>query len=582
MSDTPPTILLDSFSSGSFGSSWRFSGYLETIFANSPDDVCKVIAMAEAAAAKGEYAVGFVSYEAASAINTFLPSLPPVNGLPLAWFAVFRERHEVSAGFGLPEPCREMPRLSPACSRPDHAIAISRIHDAIEKGETYQINHTFQMRGDFSGDPLALYSAILRSQRPPFGAYLDTGRHVVISASPELFFSVKNGRITARPMKGTARRGRFPADDAALANHLLRSEKERAENLMIVDLLRNDLGQVAKTGSVQTDKLFEVESYPTVHQMTSTVTAELEDSVSMLDLFRAIFPCGSVTGAPKRSSMELITRLEGRPRGLYCGAIGMIAPKGEALCSVPIRTMLFDRDERILSMGVGSGITYSSSTDSEYEECLTKASFATAPSPSAPLLESILLEDGRYPLFERHLKRLEWSATRVGYRYDRDAVVEALELAATGSGRGKVRLLLAVDGSLSVDCAMLTDEPEQLRIAISSQPVDPENLMLYLKTAERTLYEAARAEIPDADEVLFVNSKGELTEGTYNNIVLKLDGRLLTPPVESGLLPGVMRSVALDEGIVQEQQIFPSDLDRAEDIWLINSVRGWRRGKVAT
>ncbi len=575
-----PTVLLDSLSNERFSRSWRFSGYMGTLSAILPEQVLPVLQGAEDARKKGLYAAGFVAYEAAASINSSLPSLPPIDRLPLAWFAIFRERREVEAGEGLPEPLPEMPRLLPCCSPSAHAVAFSQIHDAIEKGETYQINHTFRMKGDFRGDPLALYSSLLRSQRPAFGAYIDMGRYLLISASPELFFSIDNAQITARPMKGTAPRGRFPEEDRAYADALMHSEKERAENLMIVDLLRNDLGQVAKTGTVRTESMFQLENYPTVHQMTSTITAELREGVTIPEVFAALFPCGSVTGAPKRSSMEIIAGIEGAPRGAYCGAIGCMAPEAETQFSVAIRTMLYDRFNGNFQMGVGSGITWSSNPAAEYAECIEKAKF-TALGPLPPLLESILLDNGSYPFLERHLKRLEWSASRLGHIYSRDAVIKALDdVSATSAGSHKVRLVLSPDGEVSVDCSMLSEESQPILLGISSVPVNPDELLLYMKTTKRDIYESARMEDPEADEVLMVNARGELTEGTYNNIVLKLDGCFVTPRLSCGLLPGVMRSILLDEGKISEHLLYPADLERAEEIWLINSVRGWRPARI--
>ncbi|QOX77553.1 aminodeoxychorismate synthase component I [Trichlorobacter lovleyi] len=580
MPDTCPTILLDSCSADRFSASWRFSGHVGTLAAMTADQVLSVLLQAETATRQGFYAVGFVAYEAAQAFNPHLPALPPRSGLPLAWFSLFRERHCVTAGDGLPDRATATPGLQPACSPADYGIAISRIHTAIEQGESYQINHTFPLQGQWQGDPRQLYRSLLLAQRPAFGAYLETGSHTIISASPELFFAVQGETITTRPMKGTAPRGRFPAEDRALREQLQQDMKERAENLMIVDLLRNDLGQLARTGTVQTERLFEVETYPTVHQMTSTITAKLKPDTSVPALFKALFPCGSVTGAPKRRSMELISGLEQQPRGIYCGAIGYLAPGGEAAFSVAIRTLLLEQQTGRISMGVGSAITWDARATSEYAECLNKAAFLK-PRPQPRLLESLLLEQGSYPRLEQHLERLCWSASRLGYCGNREQIRQALLAHAAGTtGQHKTRLLLAPDGSLQIESAPLQQLQQPLKVALATTLVDPAELLLYLKTEQREHYDQARQEQPEADEVLLCNRRGELTEGSFTNLVLKLDNRLVTPPLASGLLPGVMRQQLLEQGTIEERLLYPQDLQRAEEIWLINSVRGWLRAEL--
>lgn len=579
MSAFIPHILLDSCRPDRFSASWRFDGHVGTLVAETPEQVVSVLEQAEAATQQGLYAVGFVAYEAAQALNPHLTSLPPRSGLPLAWFGLFRERLSVSAGQGLPDGPAGALTLAPECSQTDYEIAISRVHGAIEQGETYQINHTFQLAGPWQGESQLLYRSLLEAQQPAFGAYLEIGSHTIISASPELFFAVQDGRITTAPMKGTAARGRFPAEDWAMAASLQQDSKERAENLMIVDLLRNDLGQVAKIGTVQAEALFEVETYPTVHQMTSTITARLKEEVGLLDLFRALFPCGSVTGAPKRRSMELIAEIEGQPRGIYCGTIGYLAPGGEMTFSVAIRTLLLEHQSSS-SMGVGSGITWDARPHAEYDECLHKAAFLKS-KPRPRLLESLLLEQGRYPRLERHLDRLCWSAGRLGYQCSREQIQQALlDHAAVTHGQHKTRLLLALDGSLLIESAPLQQLHQPLKLALATEPVDPDELLLYLKTEQRERYNQARQEQPEADEVLLCNTQGELTEGSFTNLVLKLDGCLVTPPLSCGLLPGVMRQELLEQGKIAEQVLYPQDLAQAEEIWLINSVRGWLRAEL--
>lgn len=574
-----PLVRLDGWGSQA---AWQFSDPVGCLSALAPEQVVPVLHAAESATREGYYAVGFVAYEAAAALNPHLPSLPPREGLPLAWFALYRNRQATPATRSIPDRKICLPQLQPGLTPAQYATKINGIHQAIANGESYQINYTFPLTCSFEDDPADLYQSMLITQQPPFGAMLDNGRHLILSASPELFFHRQGDHVMTRPMKGTAPRGRFPAEDAALAEQLATSAKEQAENLMIVDLLRNDLGQIAETGSVEVERLFEQEQYPTVHQLTSTVSARLKEGIGLVDILRALFPCGSVTGAPKRRSMELITRLETQPRGLYCGAIGMLAPGNEAIFNVAIRTLLLDRQTGQISMGVGSGITWDAQAADEYAECLTKAAFLSRPTPPR-LLESLRLEDGRYPLLQRHLARLAWSAGRQGHRLDAAAAEELLlQHAAATSGTRKVRLLLATDGQLEIASEPIEPDSAPLRLTLGTDRVDPADLSLYLKSEARERYDSLRRQHPGADEVLLLNQQGELTEGSYHNLVLRLAGRLVTPPLSCGLLPGVMRQELLDQGVISEQLLYPADLERAEEIWLINAVRCWRRADLVS
>src|SRR6185369_12584995 len=414
MPEIEPIVKLDGSGQGEFGRSWRFSGYVETLQAMEPAEIVPLFSRVEGAAADGLHAVGYISYEAAAGLNPDLPASPPLEGLPLAWFALFRERIE-AAGERTVVSERAVPAaLATDIDSESYCRNVGRIHDYIANGDSYQVNYTFRMAGEFRADPLLLYNRISHRQGASFNAYIDTGRFAVISASPELFFSLKDRLIRTRPMKGTAGRGRWPEEDERQVSNLKESPKERAENLMIVDLLRNDLGVVAETGSVKVESLFEVETFPTLHQMTSTVSATVREGVGLADILAALFPCGSVTGAPKRRSMEIIEELEAGPRGVYCGAVGYVAPGGEALFSVAIRTLLYDREKRQLSLGIGSGITSDSAAPDEYRECLTKAAFLFPKAESFYLIESLRLENGMYPVLERHLERLRSSARYFG------------------------------------------------------------------------------------------------------------------------------------------------------------------------
>lgn len=581
MPEATPLILLDTAGSGDFGRSWRFSGHIETLQAFEPAEVLPTLAQVEKYAAAGFYAAGFITYEAAAALNADLPSLPPLEALPLLWFAIYRQRHATAGHAVHASEAFDSPRLAAEISPHTYRQSVARIREYIASGDCYQVNYTFAMSGAFSGDPLALYRSIARRQGSSFNACIDTGRFAIISASPELFFSLQDGVIRTRPMKGTAQRGRWLEEDARQRSALKASSKERAENLMIVDLLRSDLGMIAATGSVTVESLFDVETYPTLHQMTSTVSAVVKNGVGLAGIFTALFPCGSITGAPKRRSMEIISQLEKAPRGVYCGAIGYVAPGGEAIFSVAIRTLLLDRQEQTLSLGLGSGITTDSNAEEEYRECLTKADFFFKTAAEFCLVETLRLENGCYTLLQRHLERLASSAVFFGFSLDLARVTEELARHAADNGSlQKVRLLLAVDGAITLTAEPLTDSDDPVLIAISRVPVDSSDTFRYHKTTRRELLDSARDERSDVAEVIFLNERGELTEGSYHNLLLRIDGQLLTPKRESGLLAGVMREELIDRGEVVEATLFPADMLKAEEIWLINSVRGWRRAEL--
>lgn len=572
-----PALFFDSFGGGRFTSSWRFDGFVKTLVAIHPGQVFETLNQAERAAADGLYAAGFVAYEAASALNPDLPFASSPEGLPLAWFAIFRERFNVDTGAGLTTSSVDVV-LEPLNSPEKYRSDIDRIRGYIADGDCYQVNHTFPLQGTFTGNLHELYTQIGTAQRAQFCAYLDIGRFTILSASPELFFSLKDGKIVTRPMKGTARRGRWAEEDSAAIEQLKNSPKEKAENLMIVDLLRNDLGIVAETGSVTVDSLFEVETYPTVHQMTSTVSAQLRPDTGLTDIFQALFPCGSVTGAPKRRSMEIIAELENAPRGIYCGAIGCVAPGGEALFSVAIRTLFFDAYNSTLTMGVGSAVTWDSEALSEYAECNGKAAFINQAYHDFQLIESLRLEDGVYTLLDRHVARLTASAGYFGFSCDQEQIREALSChAAQTPGLCKVRLLLVADGSIDISSELLEESAGMVRVAVSALPVESNDIMRYHKTTCRELLDTARSSRPDCDEVLLLNEHGQLTEGSYHSLVVKLAGTLVTPPLACGLLPGVLREELLERGEITERPLYPGDLELADEVWLINSVRGWRR-----
>jgi para-aminobenzoate synthetase/4-amino-4-deoxychorismate lyase len=453
------------------------------------------------------------------------------------------------------------------------------VHEAIARGDTYQVNYTFKLRARFEGDDFAFYERLLAAQRTRYGIYLDTGRFRVLSASPELFFRRRGRRIVARPMKGTSARGRWHEEDDTHAARLASSAKERAENLMIVDLLRNDIGRIAEFGTVFVPELFRVERYPTVLQMTSTVEGTLGVGTTLEDIFAALFPCGSVTGTPKVSTMKLIAALEDSPRGVYCGACGFVAPGGDAAFNVAIRTVVIDAQSGAAEYGVGGGVTWDSTAQGEYAEALAKASLLAEEPDAFELLETMLLAGGKYGLLEEHLARIAESASYFDFTLSTVRVREALAEHARHypTGTRRARLLVSADGRVRVESEELSLKPEaEVRpVALAKTPVSRDERFLYHKTTRRRVYEERRAEHPQAFDVLLWNEEGELTEFTNGNVVLELSGGRWTPPRECGLLAGTFRAGLIRRGEVAECVLTRDDLARASRCWLVNSVRGW-------
>ena len=429
------------------------------------------------------------------------------------------------------------------------------------------------------------------AQGAGFHALLELDGYTIVSASPELFFRTAHGVIEARPMKGTRPRGRWPAEDRALAEGLRASEKERAENLMIVDLLRSDIGRIAQTGSVEVPRLLEVERYRTVHQMTSTIRARLRPGTTLTDVLGALFPCGSVTGAPKISTMELIAELEDSPREVYCGAIGLAGPDGDAAFSVPIRTVWIDHARGMAEYGVGSGITWDSTVDAEHAELLAKAAVLEERWPRFRLLETMRLEEGEVRRLERHLARMAASADYFGFAFPEARVRASLETAARrhAGGARRLRLTLGPAGDHRLDDEPLDrvgtpapvppgDGPAPAEVTLGAHPVDARQRFLYHKTTLRAPYDALRARHFDA--VLW-NERGEATEMTLGNLVAEVDGRRVTPPLEAGLLPGCFRAELLERGAVEEGVVTLETLRAAPRLWRINSVREWEEVRLA-
>ncbi|MEO8276526.1 MAG: aminodeoxychorismate synthase component I [Thermoanaerobaculia bacterium] len=560
---------------------WLFEDPVESFVAATAEEVPDLLARVERATESGLWSVGCVDYEAAPAFDPALRVRPrPVDSRePFASFSLFtapQSREPVT--MWQPAKLRD---LRACLGVEEHAAAVAAIHAAIAAGETYQVNFTFVLEAGFDGDPEALFWRLAPASGAPHAAFLDLGESALVSLSPELFFERRGDLIVMRPMKGTRPRGRYLEEDERLASELVNSPKERAENLMIVDMIRNDLGKLAETGTVAVEKLLEAERYPTVWQMTSTIAAQTR--ASLPELFRALFPCASVTGAPKARTMDWITRLESRPRGIYCGAIGWVAPGGLSCFSVAIRTAVVDCERGKLEYGVGSGVVWESQASAEYQECLTKGRALEAQPRTFSLFETMLWRPGcGVHLLDGHLSRLVTSAKFFGFQLDelalREIVTAELEtLQWKETSRQRLRLELASDGRVTLTRKHFPSERRHWTVLLASRPVASQDTALFHKTTHREIYDAAleEARAAECDEAILWNERGELTEGTRTNLILEMGGERLTPARDSGLLAGVFRQSLLDRRKVREAVLQKSDLVRADRILLVNALRGW-------
>jgi para-aminobenzoate synthetase/4-amino-4-deoxychorismate lyase len=536
-------------------------------------------AVEEAVETGGLHAAGFLAYEAAPAFDAGLAVRPDDSGFPLLWFGLYRSPRAFPALPAPTAPPADPPLWSDAFTPEAYARAFERIKHHIREGDTYQVNLTGRLRRAFPEPSWPHFLRLAADRQARYGAYLATRGWSVCSASPELFFSLDGERLASRPMKGTAPRGLTADRDRALAAALQTSEKDRAENLMIVDMVRNDLGRIARPGSVRVPELFALEKYPTVWQMTSTVTALTRAPV--VDIFRALFPPASITGAPKARTMALIADLEPAPRRIYTGAIGFLAPGRRAQFNVAIRTLLADHALRSAEYGVGSGVVWDSDCLREQAECRSKALILGAPPPEPfSLLESLRWEPGEgCPLLDRHLARLAASADYFDVPFDPCAARRRIADCGRALPRAphKLRLLVAQDGALTLEAAPVAGRApqERLRVTLARAPVDRADRFLYHKTTRRRVYEEALAARPGFDDVILYNAEREITESTRANVVVEIGGALCTPPVACGLLPGTFRAALLAAGAVTERIVTADDLRRSPRAFLVNSVRGW-------
>ncbi len=558
-------------------------------------DVAPVLQVVEAAARAGHWCVGGLRYEAAPAFDAALAVHPAPAGLPLAWFAVHAAALPWPGRAGGADAAAHLEWDAPP-ARAEFEAALAQLQQGIAAGRFYQVNYTAAFTGRLrAGTPLALFAALQRAQPGGFAAFLHMGAAQALSVSPELFFDWRAGAngagpILTRPMKGTAARGSTPEDDAAQEQRLRASPKERAENVMIVDLLRNDLSRIAQPGSVRVPQLLRTQALPTVWQMTSDVQAETRTGTRLADVFAALFPCGSVTGAPKVEAMRAIRELEAGPRGLYCGAIGVVRPDARggagaiaATFNVPIRTLELLGEQ--LRCGIGSGIVWGAQAAAEWQEWAAKRAFAERASAPFELLETLALEDGQLRHRALHLERLARTAAHFGYAFDAPALDACLDALARahGSGLWRVRLLLDGQGRPRAEAFVLEPTRQPVLLALAHQPfAGAHGEFVRHKTTRRAHY-AAFAPQPGSGvfDTLLYNEAGEITETTFGNVAALLDGRWVTPPAACGLLPGVGRAALLRAGRLQEARITLADLPRVRGWAFVNSLRGWLDARLA-
>ena len=557
------------------GSRWlQFYSPTRIVSAFHTGEIVEKLAQVEAAVnEEGLFAAGFISYEAAPAFDSALQVRPPSN-LPLLWFGLYTSAAEID------EPAwgsaYRLGEWRPNIGREAYNRNFAAIKEHIAGGHTYQVNYTFRLRTTFRGDPWALFGDLVLAQQQQYAAFVDTDSFAICSASPELFFRLDGSELVTKPMKGTIGRGRTLEEDDENAEWLRHSQKNRAENVMIVDMIRNDMGRVSSLGSVRVPRLFDVECYPTIWQMTSTVTSKSQ--ASLTEIISSLFPCASITGAPKVRTMQIIADLETAPRGVYTGCVGYIAPGRQAQFNVAIRTVLVDKSAGRVEYGVGGGIVWDSDPEEEYVECETKAGILTKRWPKFKLLESLLWTPGDgYFLLEHHIERLRDSAAYFRYAYDPDGLRERLAAfeETLPPEEQKVRLLLGQEGDIRLQSSPVGGLGS-IRLGLATENVNSGNVFLFHKTTHRELYASMRAGRPDCDEVLLWNERGQVTEATTANVVLDMGGEFLTPPVECGLLAGTFRRHLIEQGLVREAVITREDLGACRTIYLVNSVRKWR------
>jgi para-aminobenzoate synthetase / 4-amino-4-deoxychorismate lyase len=535
----------------------------------------------------GKHAAGYLAYEAGHAFDPKLGATARTGEGPLLCFGLFEnfETPDLAALLPSPDGAYVGP-IQPRIDRESYVAAVEKVREHLFAGEYYQANLTFGCDVAVAGDPLALYARLRRSAQAGWGGVLKHDDGAIISLSPEQFFTISDGAIEARPMKGTAPRLANPEADRVEAAALATDEKQRAENLMIVDLMRNDLARVSVAGSVDVPELFAVETYPTLHQMVSRISSRLRVECDAIDVLSTIFPCGSVTGAPKVAAIDALTRLEPEPRGAYTGSMGWIEPNrqgdpGNAAFNVLIRTLEWHSGSTKARLGLGSGLVVDSQPSDEWAECLLKGDFVRREAQYFDLIETMGFDPSEGIIeLERHLDRMKNSAEDLDFQFDRHAARNELQAATFGrKQRAMVRLLLSRSGAMAIQLKHY-DDPEELpvRVAVRPLPVQPSDFRLRYKTTDRRFLDLTRQQAGEY-ETVFVDPDGQLTEGSRTSLFVEREGKLLTPPLSRGLMPGILRAKLIEEGLAEEAELTPADLEGG--FYVGNIVRGLIPAKLA-
>jgi para-aminobenzoate synthetase/4-amino-4-deoxychorismate lyase len=576
-----PFVLFDDMRPGGAGAR-LYEGPGEQVAAHAIDEVQPALFRLREAVAAGRHVAGFIAYEAAYALEPKLRGVAREGDGPLLWFGLFDGYRTVEGEELLGDAAGSWTGTpSPRIARPDYLATVAKVREHLLAGDFYQANLTFGCDVALMGPPLAIYAKLRNRAQAGWAGVVRHPGGWLLSLSPEQFFTIKDGIIEARPMKGTAARASDAAEDRAVVSKLAADPKQRAENMMIVDLLRNDLARVAEAGTVEVPELFAVETYPTVHQMVSRVTAKLRENVEPVTVLQTLFPCGSITGAPKLAAIQALRSLEPEARGAYTGSMGWIEPGGDTAFNVLIRTLELAEGASTARLGLGSGLVVDSRLEDEWDECLLKGKFVTPDEADFDLIETMRFDPHSGVIdLDRHLDRLKNSANDLDFHFDRHAARNELQAATFRRKEpAMVRLLLSPKGSMAIELKPMP-EPQRgpVEVAVRPLPVDPADFRLRYKTTARGFLDQARKD-GGAFETVFVDREGRLTEGSFTNVFVKRDDRLLTPPLERGLMPGLLRQQLLDEGKAEEADLTPDDL--AQGFLIGNMVRGLMKARLA-
>ena len=562
--------------------SWmKFSNPLEIYVAHKTNQILSHLKSLDAWLQQGKYVAGFLSYEAAPGLDSALST--KTNGdFPLMVFGVFDKPDKIKS---LPQTNDdfEIDSWIPSQTAEFYKDNVKKIKDFISKGDTYQVNYTMRLSATYKGSPYALFYQLVENQKAEYSSFIEFDKYKICSVSPELFFRLDGDNLLSRPMKGTAARGLSFEEDMQQKRTLYTSKKERAENLMIVDMIRNDMGKICKAGSIEVRGLYNTERYPTVWQMTSDVFGKTNANFS--DIIEALFPCASITGAPKARTTEIINELEQTPRHIYTGSIGYFSPERKAQFNVAIRTVLIDSKKKQAEYGVGGGIVWDSVDKNEYEECLLKAKVLKQTKVVFQILETMLVTKQGIFLLDYHLDRLKKSAEYFNYVFkEREIRSELKRIINKANKEQKLRLLLFEDGTSKIEQhPLINDHPEYIKVCLAHEPVNNGDLFLYHKTTNRRIYKPAaeQAKSQKVDDIILYNQKGEITESTIANIVIKKNNNFYTPPVTSGLLNGTFRQYLISQNKMNEKVLFKEDIITANELFLINSVKKWQKVRLA-